>query len=124
VRSPQFDGITFHEVLCKSAEQSAGRGACHSATPSTLPRCSHAAAIVSRAHSRILDFDPGDDFDTQVVVKTNVAEILRRELRRPSWTRETSRSHQHDPYQRAEGRYALMPASSVRSRNRERRCQS
>jgi len=44
------------------------------------------------------------------VVKTNVAEVLRRELARPSWTRETvALGTNTDPYQRAEGRYALMP---------------
>src|SRR6185312_2645536 len=49
-------------------------------------------------------------FDTQVVVKTNVAEVLRRELRRPSWQRETvALGTNTDPYQRAEGRYGLMP---------------
>jgi DNA repair photolyase len=44
------------------------------------------------------------------VVKTNVAEVLRRELGRPAWTRETvALGTNTDPYQRAEGRYALMP---------------
>jgi DNA repair photolyase len=44
------------------------------------------------------------------VVKTNVAEVLRRELRRPSWQHETvALGTNTDPYQRAEGRYALMP---------------
>jgi DNA repair photolyase len=54
--------------------------------------------------------DSGTDFDTQVVVKTNVAEVLRRELFRRSWQRETvALGTNTDPYQRAEGRYALMP---------------
>ncbi|MDT0488644.1 radical SAM protein, partial [Streptomyces doebereineriae] len=57
-----------------------------------------------------LDFDSGTDFDTQVVVKTNVAEVLARELSRRSWTCETvALGTNTDPYQRAEGRYALMP---------------
>ena len=44
------------------------------------------------------------------MVKTNVAEVLRRELRRKSWQRETvALGTNTDPYQRAEGRYALMP---------------
>ncbi len=57
-----------------------------------------------------LEFDSGKDFDAQIVVKTNLVEVLRRELARPSW------GHEHvalgtntDPYQRAEGRYRLMP---------------
>jgi DNA repair photolyase len=43
-------------------------------------------------------------------VKTNVAEVLRRELSRPSWGGEAvALGTNTDPYQRAEGRYALMP---------------
>src|SRR2546421_424096 len=46
----------------------------------------------------------------QIVVKTNVAEVLRRELARPSWSREpVALGTNTDPYQRAEGRYKLMP---------------
>ena len=43
-------------------------------------------------------------------MKTNVVDVLRRELRRPSWARKTvALGTNTDPYQRAEGRYALMP---------------
>ncbi len=42
--------------------------------------------------------------------------MLRRELRRPSWRRETvALGTNTDPYQRAEGRYALMPGIITRS---------
>ncbi|WP_231486883.1 intein-containing Rv2578c family radical SAM protein [Candidatus Blastococcus massiliensis] len=57
-----------------------------------------------------LEFDSGKDFDSQVVVKTNLVEVLRRELVRPSWQREhVALGTNTDPYQRAEGRYRLMP---------------
>ncbi|RBY98090.1 radical SAM protein [Blastococcus sp. TF02-8] len=57
-----------------------------------------------------LEFDSGRDFDTQVVVKTNLVEVLRKELARPSWQREhVALGTNTDPYQRAEGRYRLMP---------------
>jgi DNA repair photolyase len=57
-----------------------------------------------------LDLNVGEDFDRQIVVKTNVVEVLRRELARPSWTHETvALGTNTDPYQRAEGRYRLMP---------------
>jgi len=36
-----------------------------------------------------LDLDSGADFDNQIVVKINVAEVLARELRQPSWTHES-----------------------------------
>ncbi len=57
-----------------------------------------------------LDFDAGRDFDTQVVVKVNAPQVLAAQLRRPSWTREhVAMGTNTDPYQRAEGRYQLMP---------------
>ena len=57
-----------------------------------------------------LEMDSGRDFDSQVVVKTNLVDVLRRELARPSWTREhVALGTNTDPYQRAEGRYKLMP---------------
>ncbi len=44
------------------------------------------------------------------MVKINIAEVLRRELARPRWTREhVAMGTNTDPYQRAEGRYRLMP---------------
>jgi DNA repair photolyase len=73
--------------------------------------CSHACRYCfARPTHEYLDFDSGHDFDSQVVVKVNVAEVLRRELRRKSWARETvALGTNTDPYQRAEGRYGLMP---------------
>ena len=57
-----------------------------------------------------LNLSPLGDFERTVVVKTNVAEVLRRELARPSWRGEpVAMGTNTDPYQRCEGRYALMP---------------
>ena len=57
-----------------------------------------------------LEFDSGRDFDSQIVVKTNLVEVLRKELARPSWKRQhVALGTNTDPYQRAEGRYRLMP---------------
>ncbi|MCV7078353.1 Rv2578c family radical SAM protein [Mycobacterium szulgai] len=113
VRVPHFDGITFHEVLCKSALNKVPNAAVlpFRYTVNGYRGCSHACRYCfARPTHEYLDFDPGNDFDTQVVVKTNVAEVLRRELHRPSWQRETvALGTNTDPYQRAEGRYALMP---------------
>ena len=64
----------------------------------------------ARPTHQYLDLDMGDDFDRQIVVKTNVVDVLRRELARASWTHETvALGTNTDPYQRAEGRYRLMP---------------
>ncbi|WP_219413572.1 intein-containing Rv2578c family radical SAM protein [Pseudonocardia nigra] len=57
-----------------------------------------------------LDLDAGADFDGQIVVKVNIARVLERELRSPKWAREpVAMGTNTDPYQRAEGRYRLMP---------------
>ncbi|MET9002906.1 intein-containing Rv2578c family radical SAM protein [Amycolatopsis sp. NPDC004169] len=57
-----------------------------------------------------LDFDAGHDFDTQVVVKINAPQVLAAQLKKPSWRREhVAMGTNTDPYQRAEGRYGLMP---------------
>lgn len=113
VQSPQFDGITFHEVVCKSALNKVPNAAAlpFRYTVNAYRGCSHACRYCfARPTHEYLELDCGNDFDTQVVVKTNVVEVLRRELRRPSWQRETvALGTNTDPYQRAEGRYALMP---------------
>ena len=113
VRTPQFEGITFHEVLCKSALNKVPDSGVlpFRFTVNAYRGCSHACRYCfARPTHEYLDLDAGADFDAQIVVKTNVADVLRRELRRPSWTRETvALGTNTDPYQRAEGRYALMP---------------
>ncbi|WP_157811210.1 intein-containing Rv2578c family radical SAM protein [Microbacterium lacus] len=65
----------------------------------------------ARGTHEYLDLDAGADFDSQIIVKTNVADVLRRELRAGSWQHEhVALGTNTDPYQRAEGRYALMPS--------------
>ncbi|MFL0172057.1 Rv2578c family radical SAM protein [Mycobacterium sp. SMC-13] len=113
IRVPKFDGITFHEVLCKSALNKVP-GASNLPfryTVNAYRGCSHACRYCfARPTHEYLDFDSGNDFDRELVVKTNVAEVLRRELFRRSWTRDAvALGTNTDPYQRAEGRYALMP---------------
>jgi DNA repair photolyase len=57
-----------------------------------------------------LDLDAGHDFDTKVVVKVNAGELLRKELAAPRWRRaHIAMGTNVDCYQRAEGRYRLMP---------------
>jgi DNA repair photolyase len=57
-----------------------------------------------------LNLNPLEDFEKTIIVKTNVAEILRRELAKPSWKGErVAMGTNTDPYQRCEGRYELMP---------------
>jgi DNA repair photolyase len=64
----------------------------------------------ARASHSWLELDTGQGFDTEIVVKVNAAEVLAREVGRRSWTHEhVALGTNTDPYQRAEGRYRLMP---------------
>jgi DNA repair photolyase len=62
----------------------------------------------ARPSHTYLNFDAGRDFETRIVVKVNAPELLRRELRRPSWSgAHVAMGTNTDPYQRCEGRYRL-----------------
>ena len=114
VQTPEFAGITFHEVLAKSALNHVP------GSPGALPfgwtinpyrGCSHACFYCfARNTHTYLDLDAGKDFDSQIIVKVNVAEVLERELAKPGWGHHpVALGTNTDPYQRAEGRYRLMP---------------
>ena len=113
VQTPEFAGITFHEVLAKTALN-------HVPGASSMPfawtinpyrGCSHSCVYCfARNTHTYLDLDAGKDFDNEIVVKVNVAEVLARELAKPAWAHEAvALGTNTDPYQRAEGRYRLMP---------------
>jgi DNA repair photolyase len=73
--------------------------------------CTHACVycFARKTHS-YLDLDTGLGFDSQIVVKTNAPELLRRQLASPRWQGEhIAMGTNVDCYQRAEGRYRLMP---------------
>ncbi|WBQ06513.1 Rv2578c family radical SAM protein [Kribbella sp. CA-293567] len=112
VTTPEFRGVTFHEVLARSALNSVpNTGMPFSWTINPYRGCTHGCRYCfARPSHRYLDLDTGLDFDQQIVVKTNVVDVLRRELTRPSWRFEqVALGTNTDPYQRAEGRYRLMP---------------
>jgi DNA repair photolyase len=112
VTTPEFAGVTFHEVLAKSALNRVGAANdLYGVTINPYRGCSHACVYCFARPTHVyLEFDAGADFDQQIVVKTNVADVLRRELAKPSWDRHpVALGTNTDPYQRAEGRYRLMP---------------
>jgi DNA repair photolyase len=64
-----------------------------------------------RAFEQRADRPSDDRYGTSIRVKTNVAEVLSRELARPSWQGEiVAIGAATDPYQPAEGRYRLTRA--------------
>lgn len=113
ISTPEFSGVTFHEVTAKSVlnKVAAGSQMPFEWTVNPYRGCSHACVYCfARKSHTYLEFDAGRDFDSQVVVKINAAEVLRKELAKSSWGRHpVALGTNTDPYQRAEGRYALMP---------------
>ena len=77
--------------------------------------CAHRCTFCYvRAFEARADRDPGAGYGRSIRVKVNVAEVLRRELRRRSWVREeVTVGAATDPYQPAEGRYRLTRACLV-----------
>ena len=114
VQTPEFAGITFHEVLAKSALNhvpGASRALPFAWTVNPYRGCSHACVYCfARNTHTYLDLDAGKDFDNEIIVKINIAEVLARELaKKREQIPAVALGTNTDPYQRAEGRYRLMP---------------
>jgi DNA repair photolyase len=77
--------------------------------------CTHRCTFCYVRHFERRADRPSDDrYGRSIRVKPNVAEVLRRELARPSWTRdEVALGTATDPYQPAEGRLRLTRACLV-----------
>ncbi|WP_427918892.1 Rv2578c family radical SAM protein [Streptomyces sp. cg40] len=111
--TPEFRGITFHEVRARSIINRVP-GASRMPfewTVNPYRGCSHACVycFARKSHS-YLDLDTGLGFDSQIVVKVNAPDLLRRQLGSRRWLGEhIAMGTNVDCYQRAEGRYRLMP---------------
>lgn len=110
--TPEFRGITFYEIRARSIINRVPE-ASHVPfrwTINPYRGCSHACFYCfARNTHTYLDLDYGEDFNSQIVVKVNAAELLRKELAARSWKGEhIAMGTNVDPYQRAEGRYELM----------------
>ncbi|MFF7177882.1 Rv2578c family radical SAM protein [Streptomyces sp. NPDC008121] len=111
--TPEFRGITFHEVRARSILNRVP-GASRMPfewTVNPYRGCTHACVycFARKTHS-YLDLDTGLGFDSQIVVKTNAPELLRRQLSSRRWQgAHIAMGTNVDCYQRAEGRYRLMP---------------
>ena len=101
----------YREEPCRSAlNRVQGMGFAWSLNPymGCVHRCTFCYV---RAFEQRADRPSDDRYGTSIRVKTNVAEVLRRELARPSWQREAVViGAATDPYQPAEGRYRLTRA--------------
>jgi DNA repair photolyase len=103
--------VEYREEPCRSAlNRVQGMGFGWSLNPymGCVHRCTFCYV---RAFEQRADRPSDDRYGTSIRVKTNVAEVLRRELARPSWDREVvAIGAATDPYQPAEGRYKLTRA--------------
>lgn len=111
--TPDFRGITFYEIHAKSIINRVPAAARVPFTRTINPYrgCTHGCVYCfARRTHEYLGLDTGHDFDSKIVVKVNAAELVRRELAAPSWRGEhIAMGTNVDCYQRAEGRYRLMP---------------
>jgi DNA repair photolyase len=106
------DAARYQEVTCRSALNrvtgmpfkwalNAYRGCTHG--------CHYCFARRYHAH---FELGPGDHFSSVILVKTNLVDVLRRELDKASWKREqVAIGTATDPYQPIEGHYRLTRGS-------------
>lgn len=100
---------TYTETACKSALNRV-RGMPFAWSLNPYRGCTHSCHYCyARATHAHLGLNAGEDFETRIVVKTNVPEVLRRELSARTWRREeVAIGTATDPYQPGEGRFRLM----------------
>ncbi|MGH2636684.1 MAG: radical SAM protein [Actinomycetota bacterium] len=110
--TPEFRGIEFIEAECKTIiNRVPGDFLPFKWSINPYRGCSHACTYCfARPTHTFLDMNAGRDFETRIVVKVNAPDVLRRQLAAKRWKGEgIAMGTNTDPYQRAEGRYRLMP---------------
>ncbi len=111
--TPGFRGMTFYEIHARSIINKVPERSRmpFRATINPYRGCGHACVYCfARSTHAYLDLDTGLDFNSKIIVKVNAPELAKRELAAPRWSGEhVAMGTNVDPYQRAEGRYQLMP---------------
>jgi len=102
------DEARYQEVTCRSALNPV-KGMPFNWTLNPYRGCTHGCHYCfARRYQTQFELGPGDDFSSLIFVKTNFPDVLRRELDKPSWTREqVALGTATDPYQPIEGHYKL-----------------
>lgn len=98
----------YHETIAKTIVNPV-KGMAFSWSISPYRGCVHACTYCyARASHAFLGYDTGEDFETEIVVKVNAAELLQQEIRHPRLRRQTMiMGTISDPYQPAEHCYRL-----------------
>ena len=103
--------VEYREEPCRSALNRV-RGMPFSWSLNPYRGCVHRCTFCYvRAFEARAERASGDGYGNSIRVKTNIAEVLRRELARPSWRQENvTLGAATDPYQPAEARFRLTRA--------------
>ena len=102
------DAARYQEVTCRSALNPV-KGMPFNWTLNPYRGCTHGCHYCfARRYQTQFELGPGDHFSSVIFVKTNLVDVLRRELDKPTWTREqVALGTATDPYQPIEGHYKL-----------------
>lgn len=106
------DAAHYQEITCRSALNPV-KGMPFNWTLNPYRGCTHACHYCfARRYQTQFELGPGDHFSSFIMVKVNLVEVLRRELDKPTWTREqVAVGTATDPYQPIEGHYRLTRGS-------------
>jgi DNA repair photolyase len=106
------DQAKYQEVHCRSALNRV-KGMPFEWTLNPYRGCTHGCHYCyARRYQTQFELGSGDEFASIIFVKVNFVEVLRRELRRPSWTKEDiAFGTATDCYQPIEGHYKLTRRS-------------
>ena len=109
---PRADDARYQEVRCRSALNPV-EGMPFRWTLNPYRGCTHGCHYCfARRYHEQFELGAGDEFATVILVKTNLPQVLRRELARPAWARElVAVGTATDPYQPIEGHYRLTRQS-------------
>ena len=106
------DAAKYQEVTCRSALNRV-KGMPFDWTLNPYRGCTHGCHYCyARRYQTQFELGSGDEFASIIFVKTNFVEVLRRELAKPSWTKEhIAFGTATDCYQPIEGLYKLTRRS-------------
>ena len=101
-------GMRIEEVECKTVLNRV-KGMPFKWSINPYKGCVHGCHYCyARRYHAFIDLNPGEDFTGLILARVNAAEVLRSELARRSWKRETvALGTATDPYQPIEGRYRI-----------------
>ena len=107
--SRRADAARYQEVQCRSALNAVKGMPFFNWTLNPYRGCTHGChyCYARRYHSQF-ELGADDEFASVILVKTNLVDVLRRELKKPSWTHElVAVGTATDCYQPIEGSYKL-----------------